>query len=68
MKKLTIWNYYSTNDGLTKSRRRKRVGRVAGKSETHTGFWYGNLKETDLFQDLDSDGRIEMDLKMVEGE
>lgn len=37
-----------------------------GKPETHTRFRYGNLKETDLFQDLDSDGRIEMDLKKIE--
>jgi hypothetical protein len=24
----------------------------------HTGFWWGNMKERDHFEDLDTDGRI----------
>jgi hypothetical protein len=29
-----------------------------GREEVHTGFWWGNMKERDHFEDLDVDGRI----------
>jgi hypothetical protein len=29
-----------------------------GGEEMYTGFWWGNMKERDYFEDLDADGRI----------
>jgi len=29
-----------------------------GEGEVHTGFWWGNLKERDHWEDLSVDGRI----------
>jgi hypothetical protein len=28
-----------------------------GKKRMHTGFWWGNLKETDYLEDLTTEGR-----------
>jgi hypothetical protein len=45
---------------VIKSRRMRRAGHVArmGKTEVHTGFWLGDLKEGDHLGDLGVDGRI----------
>jgi hypothetical protein len=29
-----------------------------GRGEVYTGFWWGNLRETDLLEDPGIDGRI----------
>jgi hypothetical protein len=31
---------------------------VWGTGEVHTGFWWGDLRERDHFEDLGVDGRI----------
>jgi len=31
---------------------------VRGRGMVHTGFWWGNLREKDHFEDLGVDGRI----------
>jgi hypothetical protein len=31
---------------------------VWGRGEVHTGFWWGDLREGDYFEDLGVDGRI----------
>jgi hypothetical protein len=31
---------------------------VLGRGEVYTGFWWGNLKETDRLVDTEVDGRI----------
>ena len=31
---------------------------VKGRRDTHTGFWGGNLKETNRLEDKDTDGKI----------
>jgi hypothetical protein len=37
---------------------------IWGRKETHTGFWWGNVKERDNFEDLGIDrSDIKMDLK-----
>jgi hypothetical protein len=45
---------------VIKSRRMRWAGHVAhiGKGEVCTGFWWGNLRERDLWGDPDVDGRI----------
>jgi hypothetical protein len=39
--------------GLTKSRKRRWAGHVAyiGTGEVYIGFWWGNLKKRDHFED-----------------
>jgi hypothetical protein len=34
------------------------VWHVWGREEAHTGFWWGNLRERDHFEDIGIDGRI----------
>jgi hypothetical protein len=45
---------------VIKSRRIRWAGHVArmGREESCTGFWWGNLRETDHLVDLGIDGRI----------
>jgi len=45
---------------VIKSRRMRWAGHVAlwGRGETCTGFWWGNLRERDHFEDPGVDGRI----------
>jgi hypothetical protein len=35
-----------------------RMRQAYGRGEVHIGFWWGNPKERDHFEDLDVDGRI----------
>jgi len=43
-----------------KSSRMRWAGHVAriGRRELHTGFWWGNLRERDHWEDVGVDGRI----------
>ena len=53
--------YCSTNIvRVIKSRRMRWAGYVAcmGRGVARTGFWWGNLRETDHWRDPDVDGRI----------
>jgi hypothetical protein len=34
------------------------VWHVWGRRETHTEFWWGNLRERDNFENIGADGRI----------
>jgi hypothetical protein len=45
---------------VLKSRRQRWAGHVArtGRGEMHTGFWWGNLREGDYFEEVGVDGRI----------
>ena len=45
---------------VVKSRRMRWAGHVArmGRGEGCTGFWWGNLRERDQWEDPDADGRI----------
>jgi hypothetical protein len=45
---------------MVKSRRMRWAGNVAqmGRGEVFTGFWWGNLRERDDWQDPDVDGVI----------
>ena len=45
---------------VMKSSRMRWAGHVAriGRRELHTGFWWGNLRERDHWEDLGIDGRI----------
>jgi len=45
---------------VIKSRRMRWVGHVArmGRGEAYTGFWWGNLRETDHWRHPGVDGRI----------
>jgi len=36
----------------------KKCSRLRGKTEMHTGFWWGNLKERDHLEDLSIDARV----------
>jgi hypothetical protein len=53
--------YFSPNIfRVIKSRRMRFAKHVArmGRGEVHTGFWWGNLRNRDHFEDLGIDGRI----------
>jgi hypothetical protein len=43
---------------VVKSRRMRWAGHVARMREVCTGFWWGNLREGDHWEDQDVDGRI----------
>ena len=43
---------------VVKSRRMRWVGHVARMGEGCTGFWWGNLRERDHWEDPDADGRL----------
>jgi hypothetical protein len=45
--------------------RNQGEGRVKGTEirEMHTGFWWRNFKESDLFENLDVEGKDKMDHK-----
>jgi len=45
---------------VIKLRRMRWVGHVAcmGRGEVYTGFWWGNLRERDHFEDPHVDGRV----------
>jgi hypothetical protein len=45
---------------VIKPRRMRWAGHVVltGKGEVYTGFWRGNLRETDHLGDIDVDGKI----------
>jgi len=47
-------------DRVIKSRRMRWAGHVArmGRGEMYTGFWWGNLRESDHLEDKGVDGRI----------
>jgi hypothetical protein len=38
------------------------MGQVWGIGELHTGFWWGNRRETDHFKDLGVDGKMMLKL------
>jgi hypothetical protein len=37
------------------------------REEVHTGFWWGNLRESDPLEDLGADGRIMLNLMLRSG-
>jgi hypothetical protein len=41
---------------------------VWGTGEVHTGFYWGDLRERDHFEDLDVDGRILLKFEKFDGE
>jgi hypothetical protein len=50
--------YFSPNIvWVIKSRRMRWAGRVWGRGEAYTGFWWGNLRERDHLEDHGIDGR-----------
>jgi hypothetical protein len=34
------------------------VPRIGDRRELHTGFWWGNIRQRDRFEDLNVNGRI----------
>jgi hypothetical protein len=45
--------------GMIKSRMiRSCTWHILGRTEMHAGFWWGNIKERDHFEDLDTDKKI----------
>jgi hypothetical protein len=48
------------NTTVLTARRMRWAGHAAcmGRSEVHTGFWWGDLREGDHLEDPDVDGRI----------
>jgi hypothetical protein len=57
-----LYDLYSSPNiiQVIKSRRLRWAWHVArmGRSQVHTGFWWGNLRERDHLEDPSEDGRI----------
>jgi hypothetical protein len=49
---------YSSGDNIENNKMGGAFSAYWKKGETYTGFWWGNLKERDHFEDLTVDGRI----------
>jgi hypothetical protein len=58
--KVELYEVYPPNIFRTIKSRIRLAGHVAyvGRGDVHTGFWWGNLRKGDYFENLGVDGRI----------
>jgi hypothetical protein len=54
----TEFNYCLFNDAANNTEYGRGIYYVWGKSEVHTEFWWGNLRERNHFEDIGVDWRI----------
>jgi hypothetical protein len=57
MSRLVLLTKCYLGDQITEDKMGMACG-MSGRTETHIGFWQGNLKERDHFKDLGIGGRV----------